>query len=310
MPVSRAEIHYDAIRDLIASGLTDSEALARDPDYPPLSTWSGWLTRHPDRKAEIVSLRPGRATPAQDVVAAKFDEVLRLIEAGANSEDAGKTCGFHHQSLHRYLRNHPDQRSRYVAAERKRESGANKRGTVISTERRRKRWKPEQFEDAVSFIRDHRGFNLQAALRSQHDLPSLESLIFRANRNPAFAARYAKAMAAHAMANAYRYIFSGGGEPSLLLYNLMQQPLYAAAWKHFRKLDDRDDFISEVVLAVLEGTITADDITKRETFKGIRRRVRGRMTESLDVPAFEGREGDSRDTLADTIASPCGIHTF
>ncbi len=303
--VSRAEIHWDAIVTAVRSGMPVARALKAVPDAPSHPSFCSYLNRNPDRKAEIDAIRPARATPAQDVIAARFDEVLRQIEAGANSEEAGRACGFHHQSLHRYLRNNPDQRDRYIAAERNREAGKNRRGT--RTGARRKRWTPKQFDDALDFIRDHRGMDLQGALRNQNNLPSLESLIFRMHRNPAYAARYAKAMNAHAAANIYLYIRAYGDEPSLLLSALMQNPLYAAAWERFKRLDERDDFISEAILAVLEGELSADDVAKPDNAKKIMRRVSRDRFESLDVPAFEGRDGAVRDTLGDTISNPSPI---
>ncbi|ABE62530.1 hypothetical protein Nham_1714 [Nitrobacter hamburgensis X14] len=290
--------------------MSDAQALAATPDAPSQPAWSAYLKRTPDRLAEIESLRPGRATPGIDAIAANFDPMLRLLEQGHSPESAGKELGIFGRRIHDYLRANPDKRPAYVAALKKRERSPNKRGTRISKEFKRKRFTAEQFDSAVEFIRDHRGMDLSGALLNRRDLPALESIIFRANRNPAFAARYAKAMATHAMANAYVYIRDTGVAPSLLLSSLMQQPLYATAWKHFRKLEDRDDLISEVVLAVLEGEISSDDIGKRDTFKRIRKRANARVIESLDVPAFHGRDSDSRDSLGDTLANDTAIFHY
>ncbi|WP_412773975.1 hypothetical protein [Nitrobacter sp.] len=307
---SRAAIHFDSIRGAIAGGMSDAQALKSIPGAPSPGRWSTWLSDNPEKKAEIESLRPGRATPGVDAIAANFDAMLRLLEQGHTPESAGKELGIFGRRLHDYLRKNPEKRPAYVAALKKRERSPNKRGTRISKEFKRKRFTVEQFDDAVEFIRDHRGMDLSGALLNRRDLPALESIIFRANRNPTFAAQYAKAMAAHAMANVNVYIRDTSVAPSLLLSSLMRHPLYAAAWKHFKKLEDRDDFISETILAVLEGEISSDDIGKRDTFKRIRRRASGRTIESLDVPAFRGRDSDSRESLGDTMANDTPIFHY
>jgi hypothetical protein len=306
---SKAEIHYEAIRDLIASGMTDSEALARDPDYPPLSTWSGWLTRHPDRKAEIVSLRPGRATPGIDAIAANFDAMLALVEQGHSPESAGKVLGVFGRKLHDYLRANPDKRPAYVAAVKRRERGPNRRGTKISVAPKRKRWTVDQFDAAVAFILRHVDLDLEGALRSAN-LPSTMTMYHRANRNPAFRKRFYNAMASHTAQCAYLH-GAESDEPNLLLGELLKNDLFAAAFNRFKKFHEvRYDLVQEFVLAVLEGRLTKADLKNTKAMRDIRKRALGSSFEfqSLDAPAYD--DGESRDSLGDTIASPCGISIY
>jgi hypothetical protein len=99
------------------------------------------------------------------------------------------------------------------------------------------------------------------------------------------------------------------GNSHHLLDALLLDDLYAAARKVTAGFDpnDRDDVISELVLAALEGEYTAKDF-KTKRVAAMKRAIGDRnQFRSLDAPISNSHNAD---TLGDEIASPCLIHTF
>jgi len=132
----------------------------------------------------------------------------------------------------------------------------------------------------------------------------------RANRNPAFRKRFYNAMASHTAQCAYLYT-AESEEPRLLLASLLKDDLFAAAFNRFKKFHEvRYDLVQEFVLAVLEGRLSKADLKNVKAMRDIRKRALGSSFEfqSLDAPAHD--DGESRYSVGDTIASPCGIHTY
>ncbi len=235
--------------------------------------------------------------------------MLGLLAAGHSPESAGKELGIFGRKLHDYLRANPDKRPAYVAAVKKRERGPNRRGTKISIAPKRKRWTVDQFDAAIQFILRHVDLDLEGALRSAN-MPSTITMYHRANRNPAFRKRFYNAMASHTAQCAYLH-GAESDEPNLLLGELLKNDLFAAAFNRFKKFHEvRYDLVQEFVLAALEGRLTKADLKNTKAMRDIRKRALGSSFEfqSLDAPAYD--DGESRDSLGDTIASPCGISIY
>jgi hypothetical protein len=287
--------------------MPDRKALASVPGAPSHPAWISWLKTHPDRKAEIEALRHGRATPGIDAIAANFDAMLALLEAGHSPESAGKELAIFGRKIHDYLRKYPDQRARYVAAVKKRERGPNRRGTKISVAPKRKRWSVDQFDAAVAFIARSHDTDIEAALR-QANLPSATTMYFRANRNPDFRRRFYRALAAYDANTAHLRHVADSAEPHLLLASLLRDELFAKVWAKFKRYtESRYDLASEAVTAILAGEMELSDLKQPKVVRALGRRALGSSYEfqSLDAPKHD--DGESRDMLGDTIASQSDI---
>lgn len=99
------------------------------------------------------------------------------------------------------------------------------------------------------------------------------------------------------------------GNSHNLLDVLLRDDLYAVARKVTAGFDpnDRDDVISELVRAALEGEYTAKEF-KTKRISALKRAIGDRnQFASLDAPISGSSNADNR---GDAIATPCIIHTF
>lgn len=260
-----------------------------------------WLHRNPDKGAEISALIPRK--PGLEKVGQNFGAILKLIAGGDNAETACRTLGVNWRQLHDWMRDNPDERARFVAATDKRERGPNAKGTRASAKPRRQ-WTAADFDAALDFIERYRRPALEKAMPDS--VPSLASCYRRAAVEKDFARRFSDAMQRHVIATAPMR-FVGGEEISLLHAALMRVPAYCEGWRRFKGFDDRDDLISEFVVAVLEGAIALADVDRQAARRDIVRRVAGSDRAMTSLSVAQVWADDERVTLGDTISNDDGI---
>jgi len=304
-PRAKFDDSFAQVRDLIASGMSDRQAVIAVTGSDKSGRWTTYLKNRPHLAAEVAAVRHAKGKPSFDRIAANFNAMIALISNGKSAVEAGKVLGINGDRLTAYLLEHEEQRPAYAAAMRKRAKLLGLRTTTIADTKRRKNFTDAEFDAALALIARSNAPDLATALR-RADLPTNGSLQRRARKDPQFRSRLDRAYSAHAASTNYLRYIRDPAEPRLLLASLLRNPTFAAAFKKFGKLhEDRYDLAQEYVLAVLEG----QDVKQPATIKGIRRRAlldSFRFT-SLDAPAHDDSE---RETFGDTLAAPCIIQHY
>jgi hypothetical protein len=294
----------------ITSGMTDRQAYMTVPGAPSSASWTRYLQNHPERAAEIAAVRHAKGKPSFDRIAANFDAMLGLISEGHSAVEAGKVLGINGDRLTAYLLEHEEQRPAYVAAMLKRAKALGIRSTTITGKSRRKDFTDDEFDAALALITRSTAPDLATALR-RADLPANGSLQRRARKDRQFRARLDRAYSAYAASTHYLRYIRDPDEPRMLLASLLRDKDFAAAFKRFKSQRyDRHDLAQEFVLAVIEGRLSHKDLKSTKATNDIRRRALGNSLAftSLDAPSHG--DGDSRYTVSDQIASPCGISIY
>ncbi|WP_197083270.1 hypothetical protein [Afipia felis] len=164
----------------------------------------------------------------------------------------------------------------------------------------------EQYDAAIELLtRNPRKSIRQQATALSVDLPDRKLVYSRARKDPEFAARFAAAK------KAIRSVISRhtprAPKPvyrsNLLRRALLAHPLYRAANRAVpRGKDYSEDVVQEIVLTVLEGELSPDDIAARGNAFGFKRlRIPGGIM-SLDEPTFVRNRESGRTMLVDTIS--------
>lgn len=294
----------------IASGMTDRQAYMTVPGAPSCAAWSRYLKSHPDRAAEIAAVRRPLGKPSFDRIATNFDAMIALIAEGKSAVEAGKVLGINGDRLTEWLLANPNKRPAYVAAMRKRAKVLGLRSTTIAITKRRNDFTDDEFDAALALISRSTAPDLASALR-RADLPTNGSLQRRAKKDRQFRARLDRAYSAYAASTHYLRYIRDPDEPRMLLASLLRDRDFAAAFKRFKSQRyDRHDLAQEFVLAVLEGRLSHKDLKSTKAMNDIRKRALGNnlALTSLDAPSHG--DGESRYSVGDTIASPCGIHIY
>ncbi|ABE61237.1 hypothetical protein Nham_0341 [Nitrobacter hamburgensis X14] len=294
----------------IASGMSDRQATLTVPGAPSDAAWSRYLQNRPERAAEIAEVRHAKGKPSFDRIAANFDALIKLIGEGHSAVTAGRELGINGDRLTEYLLAHPQKRPAYVAAMVKRAKVLGIRSTTIKGMPRRKDFTEAEFDAALALIARSTAPDLATALR-RADLPRNGSLQRRARKDPAFRGRLDRAYSAHGASTHYLRYIKDPTEPRMLLASLLADKDFAAGFNRFKSQRyDRHDLAQEYCLAVLEGRLSKADLKKNKAMNDIRKRALGNSLAftSLDAPSHG--DGDSRYSVGDTIASPCGIHTY
>mgnify|MGYP001118528659 CR=1 FL=1 len=234
-----------------------------------------------------------------------FDEIIALIRSGKTGIEACKSNPDFpsYRSLTEWAtkRGRKEEISK-AWREREKSPAARMKTNLTYTE--------EQYDAAIELLtRNPRKSLRQQAKALSVDLPSRETIYLRKRRDPEFAARFAEAtknirsvVSRHAPSvpkPVYR--------SNLLRRALLQHPVWLAAKRAVPAgTACTEDVIQEICLAVIEGTITAEEIAKRGNKLGYER-LRRHVFASLDAPTrIQNRESE-RGTLVDTIANENGI---
>lgn len=167
----------------------------------------------------------------------------------------------------------------------------------------------EQYAAAIELLtRNPRKSIRRQASQIGLDLPGRAMIYLRARRDPEFAARFAAAkksvrtVISKHTPRAPRQVY----QSNLLRRALLAHPLWKAARRAVPYSDYDDDVVQEIVLAVLEGTLTADDIATKGNSLGYKKLGR-QVFESLDAPTKIQNRESNRGTLVDTISSDSEI---
>lgn len=286
--------NFDDIRELVASGLSIAKACEQTPCSR--AAFMQYLRRNPDRAEAI---RAAQCPPAQgaELARAKADEIIAAIASGKSAAGACRALGVNVRKFQELCRTDARLRKQYAAAQR------NRGGKAVSAKPRR-RWSAEDFDAALDFIQRYRRPAVEKAMPDS--VPSLASCYRRAASDAAFAKRFADAMRRHVIATAPMR-FVGGEEISLLHAALMRVPAYREGWRRFKGFDDRDDLISEFVVAVLEGAIALADVDRQAARRDIVRRVAGPDRAMTSLSTSQIWADDERVTLGDTLENDDGI---
>lgn len=289
--------------------MSDRQAVIAVTGSDKSGRWTTYLKNRPHLAAEVASVRHAKGKPSHDRIAANFDRLMALIADGHTAVEAGKVLGINGDRLKSYLIEHEEQRPAYVAAMHARAKALGIR-TTTAGRRRRKDFTDDEFDAALALISRSTSPDLASALR-RADLPTNGSLQRRARKDRQFRARLDRAYSAYAASTHYLRYIRDPDEPRMLLASLLRDRDFAAAFKRFKSQRyDRHDLAQEFVLAVLEGRLSHKDLKSTKAMNDIRKRALGNnlALTSLDAPSHG--DGESRYSVGDTIASPCGIHTY
>jgi hypothetical protein len=231
-----------------------------------------------------------------------FDEIVALIRGGMTGAEACKSNPDFpsYRSLTEWATKHG----------RKEEISAAWRGREKSDNARMKtglKYTEEQYDAAIELLtrNPHKSIRSQAAALSV-DLPDRTLIYARARKDPEFAARFAaakrtvKSVVSRHTPRAPKPIYKS----NLLRRALLAHPLYRAANRAVpRGKDYSEDVVQEIVVAVLEGELAAEDIAVKGNTLGYKRlRIPGGFASLDDRVRIKGRESE-RDTLIDSISS-------
>lgn len=292
--------HFNSILTRVANGETLTSACAALGIKR--CTFSKHLRARPDLRARLDAAKPKTGV---DLVAERFSGILAAIEAGATMQSAVEAAGCSVPSFLKYVRQHDS--GRYVRASATREAGGAARGKR-ATARPQPRLHSDDFEAALDALAD--------ASRKYEDIfsdplmPSSRSVAAFARKNAAFRERLANVFASRRQARA-----DSRPKPApkvdrplgQLLRALKRNDLYAAALKVVGGFDpsDRDDGISEIILAVLGGELSEADIPKIGKRYASRRVLAApRKLASLDAPVFGSEDVEK---IVDTFANNDGV---
>ena len=289
---SKVVANFDAICALVAAGSTLIEALTKVGVKK--DNWASYLHRNPDYRRRYSA---GKPATGRDLAAERFDDVVAAIEAGDSAIGAIKKLGLGDASFYGYVRETPGARERLVAAAEKR---GRRTGRVASLDPQR-RWTEGEYDAALEAIS-----NATAGIKHvlTGDLPPLTAIEGRLRRDSEFRARFRAIMYQRAKRlDASRKPKSPTAPWGHLTRALRKDDLYRRALAVCAGFDpnDRDDAVSTLYLAVLEGEI-ADGELKKNRKLALRRALGDRnQLRSLDALIYAG---DDTTTLAETVANP------
>lgn len=262
------------------------------------NTFDAYLRRNPDKRERYLASKPADGLA---LVIQKFDAIIAAVESGGGIRAAIIAHGCSDSAFYKYVRNTPGARERLVDAS----STGDRHGRRAKLEPQR-RYTDAEIEaalDRFATAKAGRAPNLTG-------VASTWAIYGRAYRNPKFRERLVAVMGERAKRReAAKPPVSPKGVSHHLLDALLGDELYSAARKVTAGFDpsDRDDVISELVLAALEGEYTAKDF-KTKRVAALKRAVGERnQFRSLDAPISKSHNAD---TLGDEIASPCGISIY
>jgi hypothetical protein len=294
LAVSQTEIHFDAILTRVAAGETLTSVLRSRPDFPNRSGFDAYLRTHPGLRASLDAARP---LSGQALVRAKFDDILAAIRNGATAEGAVESFGGTGVSFFKVIRSDPAAKARFVAATAEREDGVNALGKSATG-----RWSESDYDRALDALRAAPKLGFHRVLIDGMPTPFL--LLDKARRDPAFRDRLADVVGDRAKRRA------GMKRPpprqyaiGLLRRACMELDVYRRADATVSKFDpaDRDDGVSEIILAVLEGALEVEEIKAKGRRLASRAVFGTRWRDvSLDAPFHDS---SNAETLGDSIAN-------
>lgn len=294
--ISVVATNFDAICELVAAGSSQVDALAQFGINR--STFSAYLRRNPRHRTRYLAAKP---IDGLALVAAKFDAILAAVESGDGIRAAIFDHGCSDSAFYKHVKRTPGARERLVAASSSRERHG--RRASLSPQRRYTDDEIEAALDRFASAKAGRSPNLSGVASSW-------AIYGRAYRNPEFRARLMAVMGERSKRReAAKPPVSPKGNSHNLLDVLLRDDLYAVARKVTAGFDpnDRDDVISELVRAALEGEYTAKEF-KTKRISALKRAIGDRnQFASLDAPISGSSNADNR---GDAIATPCIIHTF
>jgi hypothetical protein len=291
---------------LIRAGATLVEACGSDPALPDYTTIYNLVRRHPDLRNKLDETFAARdrdkwnAVPPA-VALIEIEKIIELVRSGYLLKDAfDKVSERSHATIRTFLRNNPAIKARIDAAVTARESGPKARGHHAVAEKLT--WSDAAYDEALEAVRRHRGKTIHDVLGS--DRPTYNSVWRRAQCSPGFAERYRDALGEYkawrqtAYAKQPKRVYAKEN----LRRSLNENKLYREVSKLFQNYHDpdlRDDLISSVVIAVLDGEI--DELARDGAdFAWQQHRKLQLITmDTLDRPMFD-KPGS---TLGDTITA-------
>lgn len=282
--------NFHAILAMVGGGLSIAKACEQTPCSR--SAFMQYLRRNPDR-AEQIRAAQCKPPAGADLARQRADDIVAAIASGKSAAEACKAIGVNVRKFQGLCRTDAKLRKQYAAAQR------NRGGKSVSAKPRRA-WSAADFDAALDFIEHYRRPAVEKAMPDS--VPSMASCYRRAAIDADFAKRFADVMQRHVIATASMR-FIGGEEISLLHAALMQVPAYREGWRRFKGFDDRDDLISEFVVAVLAGEIALSDVDKQAARRDIVRRVAGPDRAMTSLSVVQVWADDERVTLGDTLAN-------
>lgn len=235
-----------------------------------------------------------------------IDEIIALVRGGMTGAEAcaAKAEYPNYRSLSEWATKN-GRMAELKAAWRERE-----RNPATAKMKTNVKYTEAQWDAAIELLaRNPRKSIRKASKELGLDLPPRESIYQRKRHDKAFEARW---LAAVGILRSVKARHDGPTKPKsptksgLLARALRAHPIWAAARRAVPHSDYDDDVIQEIVLAVLEGSLSAADIRSKGNTLGYKR-IKRHVFDSLDAPKrMQGRESE-REMLIDTIATDNGI---
>lgn len=295
----------DEILVLMRDGCTLAEACKSQPRFPSQNVIFDLVRKHPGIGARLKSAAAERkhkqAIDLPPVLTAEeIDHIVELIAGGALIKEAFAVARRSHATLREFLRANSGIRARINAAVTDRENGGQARGRQAVVAKRS--WADADYDAALAAIRSHRGRTIHEVLGNT--LPSYNSIWERARRSGGFAERYRDAIGEQIAWRRTTYAHQPKRvyQKETLRRGLNENDLYREASDLFHKgldPDLRDDLISYVVIAVLDGELPRDEIASRGASIGWKqnRRFNGMPMDTLDRPMFDDKSVSLGDSL-------------
>jgi hypothetical protein len=302
MMASKVEQHFDAICELVASGVTIRDALASRPEFPAHPTFKcyAYHVDHPNRRKQLAAAqenakltrskayRPTRHTEAQ------YDRCLKIISESDPSvpvRDLDYEDGPGYTGLFARGKLDPEFQKRFDAA--KSASGRVWGG-------RQATYSDNDYDRAVALIKQI-GLVRYNSLREEVGLPHHCMLHRRSHADHAYGRRYRSVTAIM-----HREAASENHKSSLLA-----DSLYGRVNKSVSRVidpDARQDIVSDIVTAVLSGVITEEEIESRcvEYVASHNRRFNRFKCASMDAPIYDHSSFNLLDRLTTDPAESWG----
>lgn len=271
----KCEEHFESILMALRGGLSTSQALKSNPDFPNHNCLCAYMRKNPHQRFRMdQAVKASKEVREQLAVAKRhLVEILDRVAGGMTEAQACEGIVAVH-NFRGYVDRNPDARKALDEAREERERGPHAR-----YRRQLHRYSEDDYETVLAAIRAAKGKSIRKVFAGLPDrLPGRQLIYARVRRDPNFAARFGEACRGR-----QTKVATTSGDLASIVERHVPKHLDPTA---------RDDIKAEIIMAVLTGEIEQADIAKsvKEFTKRHNRKFSPWEFASLDKPL--GDDGD------------------
>lgn len=280
----KCEEHFESILMALRGGLSTSQALKSNPDFPNHNCLCAYMRKNPHQRFRMdQAVKASKEVREQLAVAKRhLVEILDRIAGGMTEAQACEGIVAVH-NFRGYVDRNPDARLALDKAREERESSARAR-----YRRKLRTYTEENYDAVLAAVRAAKGKSIRKVFDElPSSLPGRQLIYTRVKRDPTFAARFGEACRGRDTK-----VANHSGDLLARIEKLVPKHLDPAA---------RADIVGDIVMAVLSGEIDQSDIAKsvKEFTKRFNKKFSPYEFASLDKPLGE----DSDTTMGELATS-------